>query len=80
MNKRQKIVQQQFLDNEEAVIKRLHQVYTQSLKDITGKAKKLDDEIKELTDVYNDVEDEAEKAVLKSRIQSNHHRCPYVSM
>lgn len=77
MNKRQKIVQQQFLDNEEAVIKRLHQVYTQSLKDITAKAKKLDDEIKELTKVYDEVEDEAEKAVLKSRIQSKVYQKKY---
>ena len=34
MNSRQKIVQKEFLKNEEAVIKRLKQVYTQSLKDI----------------------------------------------
>ena len=34
MNGRQKIVQKEFLKNEEAVIKRLKQVYTQSLKDI----------------------------------------------
>lgn len=34
MNRRQKLVQKQFLNNEEAVIKRLKQVYNQSLKDI----------------------------------------------
>lgn len=34
MNKRQKLVQQQFLDNEDVVIKRLKQVYTQASKDI----------------------------------------------
>lgn len=34
MNKRQKIVQQQYINNEQAVINRLKQVYTQALKDI----------------------------------------------
>ena len=77
MNKRQKIVQEQFLNNEEAVIKRLTQVYNQSLKDVTAKSKKLYDEIEELTSVYDDVEDEAEKAVLKSRIQSKVYQKQY---
>ena len=77
MNKRQKIVQQQFLNNEEAVIKRLTQVYNQSLKDVTAKSQKLYDEIEELTSVYDDVEDEAEKAVLKSRIQSKVYQKQY---
>ena len=77
MNRRQQIVQKQFIHNEEAVINRLKQVYGQSLKDVTAKAQKLDDEIKELTDIYNDVEDEAEKAVLKSRIQSKVYQKKY---
>ncbi len=77
MNKRQKLVQQQFLNNEEAVIKRLTQVYNQSLKDVTAKSKKLYDEIEELTSIYDDVEDEAEKAVLKSRIQSKVYQKQY---
>ena len=41
MNKRQKLVQQQFLNNEQAVIKRLEQVYKQSLKDIDSNIEKL---------------------------------------
>ena len=41
MNHRQKLVQQQFLNNEKAVIKRLEQVYGQALKDIDGKIEKL---------------------------------------
>lgn len=41
MNKRQKLVQKQFLNNEQAVIKRLEQVYGQSLKDIDSKIEKL---------------------------------------
>ena len=77
MNKRQKIVQQQFLNNEEAVIKRLTQVYNQSLKDVTAESKKLYEEIETLTAVYDTVEDEAEKAVLKSRIQSKVYQKQY---
>ena len=77
MNKRQKIVQEQFLNNEEAVIKRLTQVYNQSLKDVTAKSKKLYDEIEALTSIYDNVEDEAEKAVLKSRIQSKVYQKQY---
>ena len=77
LRKYDKIVLQQFLNNEEAVIKRLTQVYNQSLKDVTAKSKELYDEIEELTSVYDDVEDEAEKAVLKSRIQSKVYQKQY---
>jgi hypothetical protein len=41
MNRRQKLVQQQFLNNEKAVIKRLEQVYGVALKDIDGKIERL---------------------------------------
>jgi len=41
MNRRQKIVQQRFIDDETRVIKRLDQVYTQALKDIDGNIEKL---------------------------------------
>ena len=41
MNRRQKLVQQQFLNNEQAVIKRLQQVYGYALKDINGNIEKL---------------------------------------
>lgn len=77
MNKRQKIVQQQFIGNEEAVIGRLKQVYNKSLQDITEKAQALHEEIEKLTAVYDDIEDEAEKAVLKSRIQSKVYQKQY---
>jgi hypothetical protein len=55
MNKHQKLVQQQFLNDEEKVIKRLRQVYDQSLKDITGKISNLDTSISTLQKVYNSV-------------------------
>ena len=77
MNKRQKIVQQQFIGNEDAVIKRLKQVYGKALKDVTEKAQALHEDIEKLTAVYDDIEDEAEKAVLKSRIQSKVYQKQY---
>lgn len=55
MNKRQKLVQEQFLNDEEAVIKRLKQVYGQSLKDITGKIETLDSSIAQLQEALADV-------------------------
>lgn len=70
MNKRQKIVQQQFINNEEAVIKRLKQVYNQSNKDITGKIASLDSSIsalqKALADVGEDGIGELAAAFLKN--------------
>lgn len=55
MNKNQKLVQQQFLNDEETVIKRLKQVYDQSLKDITGKISSLDLSIGALQKAYNSI-------------------------
>lgn len=55
MNKRQKIVQERFLDNEEAVIEQLKSVYGQSLKDITDKISDLDSSIAELQKALADV-------------------------
>lgn len=58
MNKRQKLVQEKFLNNEEAVIKRLKGVYGQSLKDITGKISDLDKSIGALQKALADVDDD----------------------
>lgn len=55
MNKHQKLVQQKFLNDEEKVIKRLRQVYDQSLNDITGKISDLDTSISTLQKVYNSI-------------------------
>lgn len=41
MNRRQKLVQQQFLNNEKAVIEQLEQVYAQALKDVDEKIETL---------------------------------------
>lgn len=49
------MVQEQFLNDEEQVIKRLKTVYNQSYKDITGKIKTLDSSIDSLQKIYNTV-------------------------
>lgn len=77
MNKRQKIVQQAFLDDEEKVIKRLKSVYGQSLKDITTKSNKLQKDIEKLAAMYDDVEDEAEKERLQSMMRSKVYQKQY---
>ncbi|MBR5004286.1 MAG: hypothetical protein IKY14_02330, partial [Erysipelotrichaceae bacterium] len=77
MNKRQKIVQEQFLNNEEAVIRRLKQVYNQSLKDITKKAEDLQNQINALDVQMSLIEDEKELARLKSMKQSKVYQKQY---
>ena len=73
MNKRQKLVQQQFINDEETVIKRLKQVYGQSLKDITGKISELDSSIavlqKALDEIGDDDIGDLARAVLGSKAQ-----------
>lgn len=58
MNKRQKLIAAQFLDDEEKVIKRLDRVYSQSLKDITGKISVLDSSISDLQKALGSVSDD----------------------
>ena len=77
MNKRQKLIQQQFLNNEEEVIKRLKKVYSQSLKDITEQSRKFQAEIMELQALIDEAEDEGTKATLKSMQQSKIYQKQY---
>ena len=77
MNKRQKLVQQQFLNNEEAVVKRLKQVYGQSLKDIEKKAQSLQDDINRLGTLAKLATDDAEKAQFLSMQQSKVYQKQY---
>ena len=70
MNKRQKLVQAQFLNNEEAVIRRLKSIYTESQKDIEKKAQALQDEINRLGTLANLAVDAEEKAKLLSMVKS----------
>ncbi len=77
MNKRQKLVQQQFLNNEEAIIKHLRTAHATSLRDITKKVEKLQNEFDELTAIYDTVEDEAQREVLKSMQRSKVYQLKY---
>lgn len=77
MNKHQKLVQKQFLNNEEAVIKSLKQVYGKSLEDVTKQSEKLQKEFEELSAIYDTVEDETEREILKSRMRSKVYQKKY---
>lgn len=77
MNKRQKIVQEAFLDNEEAVIRRLKQVYNQSLKDITAKTRVLQDQINTLDALEGMTSDPGELAKLQSMKQAKVYQKQY---
>ena len=77
MNKRQKLVQAQFLNNEEAVIRRLKQVYNQAQKDIEKKTQALQDEINRLGTLAKLSVDDEEKAQLLSMQQSKIYQKQY---
>ena len=77
MKYREKIVQIEFLDDEERVIRRLQAVYNQSLKDITQKANALQKEIYKIQDKYNSIEDEQERETLKSMERSKVYQKQY---
>ena len=77
MNQRQKIVQEQFINNEEAVIKRLKSVYKQSLKDIEGKALELQNAINSLDLAISVTEDAEELARLQSMKQAKVYQKQY---
>ena len=77
MNKRQKIVQQQFLNNEEEVIRRLKKVYSQSLNEIGKKSQALQIKIDNLDGLIDNAEDGKTKAILKSMQQSKIYQKQY---
>ena len=78
MNRRQKLVQKQFLNNEEAVIKRLDQVYKKSQEDINDKIKNLTFNIDKLQQQYSWMDDtDPEKEKVKSMIQSKIYQKQY---
>ena len=58
-------------------MKRLFQVYNQSLEDATKQAEKLQKEFEELEAIYDTVEDEEEKQALKSRMRSKVYQKQY---
>lgn len=78
MNKRQKLVQQKYLNNEEEVIRRLEKVYGKSLEDIETKIKSLTFKIGELQQEYDWLDpDDPERARIKSMIQSKIYQKNY---
>lgn len=77
MNKNQKLVQQQFINNEEAVIKRLKSVYKQSLSDIEGKAKALQKDIEELDKLAKLPISDEEKEIILSKKRSKVYQKQY---
>lgn len=77
MNKRQKLVQQAFLDNEEEVLERLEKIYGESLSDIEKKAKKLQDDIEELDKLAKLSISDEEREVLLSRKRAKVYQKQY---
>lgn len=77
MNKRQKLVQQQFLDNEEGIINTLRTAHETSFRDIAKKVEKLQNEFDELTAIYDTVEDDVQRETLKSMQRSKVYQLKY---
>lgn len=78
MNKRQKLIQEQFLNNEQTIIKRLQKVYDKSLQDINEKISNLTFTINDLKLEYSWMDDDdPEKAKVKSMIQSKIYQREY---
>lgn len=78
MNRRQKLVQQQFLNNEKAIVDRLQYIYDQSLFDINKKIRGLEFQIGDLTEEYDWMDDnDPQKEIIRSRIQSKIYQKQY---
>lgn len=77
MNRRQKIVQQQFLNNEEAVIRRLKSIYKQAQSDIEKKTQALQEDINRLGTLAKLAVDDEEKAMFLSMQQSKIYQKQY---
>jgi uncharacterized protein with gpF-like domain len=77
MNKYQKLVQAQFLNDEEAVIKRLKNVYNQSLKDLEKKTQALQDQIDDLGKLAKLAISPEEKEIILSKQRSKIYQKQY---
>ena len=78
MNQRQKLVQKQFLNNEQTVIKRLEYIYDGALSDINKKIRNLEFKIDDLTEEYDWLDDgDPKKEIIRSKIQSQIHQKKY---
>lgn len=68
MNKRQKIVQQAFLDDEGKIIRKLKNQYSHSLKEIEKKAQNLQEDIEQLDTLAKlSIDDEEKEKILSQR-------------
>jgi uncharacterized protein with gpF-like domain len=78
MNRRQKLVQKQFLNNEKAVIDRLQYIYDQSLFEISEKIRNLEFSIGDLQEQYDWLEDDDPKReIIRSKIQAKIYQKQY---
>ena len=77
MNKREKIVQADFLGKEANILKQLKQVYNRALKDIEAETKALSDQINALQGDISASDNPEEQAVLKSMLQSKVYQKQY---
>ena len=77
MNRRQKLVQQRYLDNEEAVIRELKKSYRQAQRDIELKTRGLQSRINDLQAKIDAADDEERKRVLKSMQQAKIYQKNY---
>ena len=78
MNKRQKLVQKHFLNNEKAVIQRLQGIYGDSLREIQDKIKNLSFSIGKLQQEYDWLDpSDPKRAEIKSMIQSKIYQKQY---
>lgn len=78
MNSKQKIVQQQFLNNEQAIIKRLYKLYQQALKDIEAAIAAHYKAIQAITDEINALDPKDPMvAILESRRRSKVYQKTY---
>lgn len=76
MNKKQKLVQERFLDNEEEVIKLIEENYKRALDSIIIKSKKLQEDITELEETINTAADGELKQLLSMK-QSKIYQMQY---
>lgn len=78
MNSRQKIVQQAFLNDEAAIIKKLHTVYGNAVKDINKAIQGHYAAIQQLTDAIEELDkDDPQRAILESMRRSKVYQKSY---
>lgn len=76
MNKYQKAVQQRFIDNEEAAVNELKNVYSASYKDIQKEIEKLDMSIEQLQKAYDSVGEDDIGALARALLRKKKNYTP----